>query len=381
MNERENPINGPGVNSSPPSVHTAPAKSPLGFAMKIVVGTVGLVIVGAGVVLGAHIWDPLWNPFSPSPEKVIAKMAEKIGEMKTYHSDIKIDINEIGEEPGKILINLNGDSDITDSQNPKEKMNFDFRINNEKEGLSLSLIGQIKTIKDNFYFKLDKLGLPGGFGFYLNLFGIDENKFIGQWIKLDKKVMENFGIAIELSKEQQEKINERVKKLFEEKKIYNVKKRMPDEEVRGEKAYHYLLSLDREKIKEVIPELFSIAIESSGRNPEDALEGLGTDNMDKLTQEIDKFLEKTGGLDIEVWIGKKDFFLYRVKIEKEIEASVFNEGTNDKITISSDLNLSNFNIGMPDKFLDLDEVLSELFNKFQFPAESQESSSVMPLTP
>ncbi len=78
--------------------------------------------------------------------------------------------------------------------------------------------------------------------------------------------MENLGLAKEpdLSKEQQEKIREEVKKLFKEKKVYNVKKKMPDEEIAGKKTYHYLLSLDREKIKEVTPELFSIMEESSG---------------------------------------------------------------------------------------------------------------------
>ena len=112
---------------------------------------------------------------------------------------------------------------------------------------------------------------------------------------------------------------------------------MPDEKINGKMAYHYILSLDREKIKEIMPELLGIAMESSKKSSNGML---GTADIEKITQSIDEFLKKINGLNIELWIGKKDFLLYEVKIDKEIEASALEKGTNGKLTINFDLVLS-----------------------------------------
>ena len=376
MNDIQKSVNNSGFGEFPSAGSPVPAKNSLGIVVKIVVGAVILTVVVAGVALGARIWDPLWNPFRPSPEKMIEKMADKMGEVKTFHSDMNIAIKTTGAQPAQMSIKLNGDSDIADSQNSKTAMNFDFQIADEKTGGNLSLAGEMKTIKDISYFKISKINLPSKLELYLMMFGIDKGKFIGQWLKIDKKTAESLGSGTatnqpELPKEKQEKIKKELESLFKKKKIYNAKE-MPDEKVNGKKAYHYILSLDREKIKEIIPELFGIMKESSEGSSKDALEKLGTADMEKLTQSIDQFLDKINGLDVDVWIGKKDYLLYRVKADKEIDASVLKEGANGKLAINFDLKLSKFSqpikIEAPKKFLDLNDILS--FLKSNLPAEA-----------
>jgi translation initiation factor 2 beta subunit (eIF-2beta)/eIF-5 len=198
------------------------------------------------------------------------------------------------------------------------------------------------------------------------MFGIDKGKFMGQWLKIDKKTSESLGSGTEqseLSKNKQEKIKKELEDLFKKKKIYSAKE-MPDEKVEKRRAYHYVLSLDREKIKEIIPELFSIAKESSEGSSNNTLGKLGTADIEKLTQSIGQFLDKINGLDVDVWIGKRDYLLYRAKADKEIEASALKEGANGKLAINFDLKLSKFGepikIEAPKNFLDLSDIQSFL---------------------
>ena len=365
MDEIENPISDPIANSLPPIVPTAPVKSSSGPVMKIVVGVVILAIVGIGTALGAQVWDPLWNPFRPSPEKVIEKVADKMGDIKSFHSEMKAAMSATGDEIVQVLVNFSGDSDIADSQNLKTATNFDFQIIQERTGESLSLAGDIKAIKDVSYFKLSKLDFPPELGIYLTLFGIDRSKLIGQWIKIDTKEIENLEGTnySKLPKEQQEKIKEKIEKLFKEKKTYSVKKEMADEKINGKKAYHYILSLDRENIKEAILELFNISMDASGKNTaEDS--GISSSFMaGGIAQSVDKLLEKIGGIDIEIWIGKKDNLLYGAKIDKEIDMSVLGGETKGKLAINFDIGLSNFNepinIETPEKFIELKDILPQ----------------------
>ena len=132
--------------------------------------------------------------------------------------------------------------------------------------------------------------------------------------------------------------------------------------------------LNQEQIKEIMPELLSIG-------SEDASKRLGASNMEELKQNIDKFFEKIKGMDAELWIGKKDFLLYRVKIDKEIEASVLDKKANGKLIINFDLVLSKTNepmkIEAPEKFLDLKEILASVWGNY-LRATSEMSSSEKP---
>jgi len=334
------------------------------IVVKVVAGAGILIFVGAGVVLASRVWDPFWNPFRPNPRKVIGKMIEKMVEVKTFHSNARARIKTSGDQPAQMLIKIDGDSDIADSQNPRTASNFKFRIEEEKEGY-LFLEGKIKSVKDASYLKLDRVDLSPELKFYLEMLGINESKIIGQWFKINKTTEGAKGGSeqLELPKGEQEKAKKEVIELLKKRRIYTVKK-MPDEEINGKKAYHYILSLNKKEVKKMIPELFDIVKKYSNKESKEELNKAGTAEIEKIKQSIDEFFEKINGLDIEVWIGREDYLLYKVKADKGIEMGALEKGSKGSLEVSFDLTLSKFNqpmkIEMPQKFLDMNDLLPPL---------------------
>lgn len=388
MDEVQDLKGGPEMSPTSSFVSATPSKGPLRLIIKIVVGVVVILMVGIGVALGTRIWDPLWNPFRPEPEEVMEKMATKMKELKTIHSEVKIEFKMIDEklkQGMQISVSLNSDSDVTDPKNSKEAVNFSFEMTNLKAE-NLLLGGENRITGDTSYLKLDTIEISSEFVPLLMMFGIDLSKIQGQWIKLDKEVLESLtgrASGPEVSEEEQEKLREKLLRLFKEKKVYYVKEELPDQKIEGKKAYHYVLALDREKIKEVIPELFKITTESS--KEEIPVGEFGTAFMaGGIAESIDRFLEKIGGIDIEVWIGKKDGLLYKAKLEKEIDASKIEKGAKGKMIIKVNVEFSNFNepttIEAPKDFIEAKDLIPVTPSPF-FPTTSSYPDSYQPNFP
>jgi len=78
-------------------------KSPKKIIIPILV-LVFLLLAGATIVLASRIWDPLWNPFRPKPEKVIERMFQKVWQVKTFQD--KSDISLICNSKNKFSLRL-----------------------------------------------------------------------------------------------------------------------------------------------------------------------------------------------------------------------------------------------------------------------------------
>jgi len=176
-----------------------------------------------------------------------------------------------------------------------------------------------------------------------------------------------------------------LKKLTSDKKFYSVKKELRDEKIEGTKVYHYLVVLNREEIKRLILEITEIYIDISYKkmfevfpeefrpSPEDIEYGKRT-MIEAMEKGFNEILEKIGNIESEIWIGKKDFYLYRIRGEKEFEwekemysymfEPAAKEKIKEKITVKFDMNLSNFNkpvkIEPPERYKGLEEVLIPL---------------------
>lgn len=364
MDEIQTPISGSGLS---PSV---PIKS-RGLVVKIIVGVVVVAVVGTGISLATRIWDPLWNPFRPAPEEVLEEMLTKMEEVKTLHSEMKINIEatdeideELEKEETQISMVFGGDSDVTDPENLKSALGFDFEIMGGGLEEGLSLAGEIRTIGKNSYFKLTTINIPAETESLLMMFGVDLDKIEKQWIETDKEALESLGGGIsrdELSEEEQEEMMEKIKVFFAEKKIYYVKEELPDGKIGRSKMYHYLLALDKEEIKKILPELFETIMESS----EEPGMGFGiTFIAGALAGATERLLDKVGEITADFWIGKKDLLLYKVEGEKEIELSKFDKTAQGTITIKMDIEFSNFNqpvtIEAPENFINLEEIISPM---------------------
>jgi hypothetical protein len=337
-----------------------------------------LAILGVGITLATRLWDPLWNPFRPEPEEVIEKMSTEMGGLKTIHSRTKIDMSsrEEAKEVFKLSLDFTNDLDKTDSQNPKSA--GEFYLNFEAEEIGIAFGGEGKTIGKDFYLKLTIVpSIPES--------PINVNQLKDQWIKIDEEsirnLLESSGAPIDTSeiekaKEKQKEILQRFQTLIKGKKLYIVKKEFPDEKIGNLKTYHYLVALNKEEIKKLIPELLKELIKT-GIFPQPPTETEWQEFEKEFPKKFDEFFAKIGDIEGEIWIGKKDLYLYEIKGEKEIDLSKFEEGAKGKITAKLDTDFSNFNqplkIETPTEFKTLEEifVLSRIISESLLESQSK----------
>lgn len=336
--------------------------------LKVIACVIIPVVIGVGIVLATRVWDPLWNPFRPSPEEVIGKMAMEMGGLKTVHSRTKIGITgkEDAKEIFKISMDLAGDSDNTDPENPKSAGEFYIAL--AFEGTQFSLAGENKNIGEGVYIKLTTIPALPFLEPFFEMMGIDLKQIKNQWIKLD---MEE---ETQETKERQEEMIQKFQSLLKDKKLYIVRKEFSDKEIRNQKVYHYLVALNKEEIRKLMPELFEILWESylgpqfqmmqpllsPEEEPAEPKEEIRTEFL----KSVDEFLEKISEITAETWIGKKDFYLYKIKGEKIIDLAKFDPTAKGKISIKFDMDFSDFDkpvkIEAPEEFKTLEEILGSM---------------------
>jgi hypothetical protein len=346
-----------------------PAPKPKISLVKIIIGVIIVVLLGVGTSLAARIWDPLWNPFRPEPEKVISKMTEKMKEVKTLHTDLNAELNIKNESEYSIKGKFWADGDNSDPKNLKSVGGMD--INFAGEGMQFFLGLETKQIGETSYIKLTTIPALPLIADYLAMIGINLNEIKNQWIKTDKESLkkllgeEYYEKLMKEQKEQEKKqttMVEEFKKIIENKKFYLVKKELPDEKLGDKKVYHYLVVLNIEEIKKIIPEIMNIVLQE--KEPS----SLSKVQIEEMLKQINDFFDKVGELSGELWIGKRDNLLYRFKGEKVFDLSNFAEGEKGTILIKLNIDLSKFNqpvsIEAPGQYKNLDEILSPLLGQY-----------------
>ncbi|HUV81440.1 MAG TPA: hypothetical protein VMW21_02970 [Patescibacteria group bacterium] len=353
------------------------SKSGGGVTTKFIIRAVIVAIAVAAVSLVLGIWDPVWNPFRLSPEEVIEKAVIRMTEKaETWHSEIKFDFSAKEGETEKIksAIILFGDSDFSDAENLKSAGNFDLTA--EIEGMQLGLAGENKTIGQTFYFKLTVFPALSMLEPLFQLMGFNVAGLKNQWIKIDRENTENLlnslGVPFtseksEENKAEEKEIVEKFQTILKNKKLYLVKKEFPNEKIGDKKVYHYAVILNKEEIKKLFPELLKTLIETTQSDslPEEIE---WQEFQDESSAKLDEFFQKTGDFEAEIWIGKKDFYLYKVKMEKEF-GWLENE-TKMTMAIGFDVAFSNFNqpvkIEAPKDYKILEELFTPVFNPLFF---------------
>jgi len=368
--------------------------------MKKIIVIIGILIaIGVGAIIGllyTQIWNPSWNPFRPTPEVVLAEMALKMEGLKTVHSDAEFEIEFKNAEKLNILVKMSSDGDQTDSQNPRGKGDLDITFSLKEMNCPLKM--ETIAIDETSYFKITTLPDVSDvlklYGEELEEYGMEDeeseslfsmqtmlletifNEIKNQWIKFDqeslKNIFEMLGQEYQapLSKEEQKELTEKLVNLLKGKKFYQVKEELPDEKIGNQMMYHYLLTLEKEGIKGLIPDMMNTIMEYYLADETETLleEDMKEMFEGKLPRMIDEFFDKAGEIDFEVWIGQKDKYLYRAKlIEKEIDLSELGETYDEemvltlgKILISGEINFSKFNqpviIEAPQEFKTLEGI-------------------------
>jgi hypothetical protein len=393
--------------------------------IKIIVGViVGILLVstvGATVALYTRAWDPLWNPFRPEPDKVIQEMTQRMKSIKTIHSETKINA-EIKNEDGSadISMSFNSDSDTTDPKNQKSAGDFNLAFSTESTSsygsneIKFSLGGEARTVANIAYFKLNTLPTMIVDSLRQET-GIDLNELIAnKWIKIDPesisesfeellKIYFNVNVGEEMPAEvmdeidkmfekqinMQKEIQDKLKKIMEGKKFFIVKSELSDAEINGIKSYHYIMTLDQKELKSLIPEFAIIYIDMVKEMmpveyplSEEDIYDAKKQVTESLNKAFDEFFAKVGNIDGEVWIGKKDYLLYKVKVEKEIDLSKLEEQKREGVlqpppsvqptsretfTIGLEIDFSNFDkpvtIEAPKESIDMMEIIEPILDQ------------------
>jgi len=334
------------------------------FWVKVILGVFLFLVCSFVAVLASRVWDPLWNPFRPKPEKVMEKMTEKMEALKTLHSKINFEENDNFENKSLIQLDIN-----YDGNDPKNiKTASDVSVNMNVFGLGVSYAFELKQIGESSYLKLKEI--PAFLTQMMNL-----GELSNQWIKINEESLKNL-LGEELyqkisekkaaAEKQQEDLVKEFKKIIENKKFYLVKEELPDEKIDNKKVYHYKVVLNNEEIENVIYELGNAVGKNLGMDL--SSEGFSKENINKL-------IEKIGEISGSVWIGKGDNFLYRIFVEKTLKLSDLEENKKttknnkqEEILIKLDINFSEFNkpmkIEAPDQFKKIEELLPFLGSNY-----------------
>jgi hypothetical protein len=319
-----------------------------------------LICLLAGMLVGIFAFRIL-SSLGPSPKKVIEKMIAEMEKVKTSEGKMEFSFSQSDGEQVDLSYTIQGKEDFTQKENRKSESIFkiNYSLSGEESNFNFEYGGEKRVIGGEIYLKFTQLP---------EFEVLDFLSFLkDQWIKIDR---ESFSESIkkaggEITPEAEKMYQERLEKLEEQEKLqsalekilmeeggFRVKKRLPDERVNQKDCYHYLVSLNKGKILKTISEM----------SKEESMLGIGTTSLEDLKT----FFEKIKGLESEIWVGKDDFLLYKIKIERGGDLSKFGKKGKFKIKLS----IENFNYNLPMKieappeYKLIGEILAPLFGGY-----------------
>lgn len=326
-------------------------------ATKIIAGVLVVAVLGVGGALASKVWNPSWNPFGTSPEKVIEKMAKAQKGVDSGHITATV---KAKSEKGGVELSFEADGDSSDPENSKSKMSFDGSIS--MEGTQLSTKGKARFIDDTMYFKISEI--PAAPMLPISQIGA----FKDQWIKIDTQKAKQSGQA-EMDSQKAKKI---VEKYLEPEKLLNVEKAYSAEQIKDVKCYHYLVALNEKEIKNSFPKM--------AKELQELNEDAESVDKEEMRKKIDEFFNKTAPVEAELWIGQKDYLLRKFKFSKEINAQdVAEESEISKVDLAVEAYFSDFGqkveVEKPESAKTIQELMMSMMGSGNLPGTG---SSTMP---
>mgnify|MGYP000913292720 CR=1 FL=1 len=322
-------------------VHSAPSSAPVQTTKNSMAGKIVLGIIGVVVVFGIYA-SATGNRAPETPEGVVSRMMYAMkgvtsGEFAgTFDTDIQgaknplaslenfgqsESVEEAEAVPMKATIGVSGQIHASNVEQVQTSVKVTLASPDFPEGQS----GEVEFMmngKDR-YFKLNKIPMVGK----LNL-----SSLTGNWVNLDTQALkEQFG-----SEESGEEVVsttpmsddsiERIKEVIVSGKILEVVEDMGDSSVGGVSVYHYKVSLNESEVMRVAREVHEI-----------------TQGAPMSIEEEKKMTEFWANTEVEngqVWIGKKDFYLYGISFGMKTQ-NVGEEKSSGAII--ADVQMRNFN--------------------------------------
>ncbi len=269
-----------------------------------------VLLIGGGAMLAGRVWDPLWNPLRPNPNKVISAAFSNLQKTSTMHLVSDIDIN-LGSQV--LSTSFAGDIDSHDVNSLKAQGKLDVTYSDALLQSSYAK-SDVKLIGNDMY--IDILDYSPLVNAYASLLHVNIDNLKGQWMLVSGNQLASVSDIY------------RIKNTILNKGAFTFKKRLPDEMLDGQKIYHYLVTLNSAAISGML-----------GQNPSAQMVGA------------------LGPIDVDLGIGSKDGNIESVAFSKK-QVENFMQG--NKVDISVKIRSSSFNqpfsVQAPAKFVRLENI-------------------------
>jgi len=344
-----------------------------GSAMPVIIAIIVIVLlVGAGAAAYFFYFKDKMSGGKMNPEQVITKMMDSMKEVKTVEEKMEFELNfEVNEQDGdapefaalfskgKMTGTIEGKSDETDKKNPKVDISMNIGVEIAMFPFDLGI--QLRTLsQEEIYFKISEIPAMLALMAPADFSSLQDNwiqvnfETLKQEYKDNPEVLEMLsGYSSSMSEEEIEEIE----KIFYKPQLFVVKKDLGSKKVNGVDTYHYAVGFDYDQLEQMAFELINyFAEKSEGDMDEEELAKM-REEFTKSFSELKEGIEKLEG---ELWIGKKDFLLYKYVFygEGDIEEGEMS------ITASLKGESKNFNkpveITAPAEFKTIQDVIKEL---------------------
>jgi len=316
-------------------------RSPKVFVFLIILITL-IIIGGAGLFFASPFLNLSWNFFRPTPETVILKAWNnlKITNSESFNSELLLSGNILNDDKESKSFDFTlksiGESDIANELS-LIKMSVSGYIIDNKAPLKydFSLSGEERLIKKDIYFKLTDINI-GELENSLMMFGIAGIEEIEEkWIKIETVNQSNTGQDFKDA-------TDKIVKILLDRKAYDITELEDNSGVEG-KEYHYRISLNREKLINASPEIYSVLKDYFSK-----YSNLQNDvSLEDFQKFINNILDKTGEVSIDLFIGKKDNFFHKILFEKNLDMSKFSDKYSDDSIIKIGYKIESTNINNP----------------------------------
>ena len=334
----------------------------------------GVVVVGVVVVLASGLWSPAWNPFKLSGgqgdividslgKSLAAKSFALDGQLAIVMETTAAILGDDGlAKPVKLNLTSHEQIDKADPQNIKAKALINLAL--ETEGATVAADLEGIGVGDNVYLKL--VSFPN----FLPL-PIDLTKIKDQWVKLSIKDLQNKLAAsgLQMPANGEDDFQTTLKNLQEiaqNKKFFDVQRRLGQEEVAGAMAQHYAVGLNKRAARDLIPAYLDVVKKSATPEQQVQAEQQIKEIKAELDANFEKYWQSLGGFVFDVWIDKASGRLVKVSWQKDIDPSKFSQTKEDikKMNLKIELIFSKFNesfeITEPSEFKTAQELLGNL---------------------
>ncbi len=360
-----------------------PSKKRAQFLPIFIASLIGIFLIGGGVFA---FWYFIKDP---PPEEVITRMMEESAKIKSfaYSGGLRIEVGEetlenntlfdlggiagflntnellstppVPSEGQTIVISMdfNGVDDQSDPKTSKGQVSLAMRVDASPEG-KFAVGVETRVIGETIYAKLTRFEFEPSLPFIDGIVVLLKD----QWFKIDQKTLEElngYGRAFspdasQFSEEELTRLEEALKNA----RIIHITQALPNDTIEGVKTFHYKFELNKEGLRSYIVEIMNI-VEAKNLNSEEIRQLKEGFESEEFNEVLDIFVNAFKG---ELWIGKKDFFPYRVNA-----AFIFKEEKSQKeiAKMSFLLNMKDFNkpvnVEAPADAKPIEKLLEEMF--------------------